>query len=212
MPSGSHSETFQVGNTVFNRTKNKTADSANAYGDAASPITMAAGKTVTSWVKTDADTAACVLPSGHGYSSGKFDVYDSAGVCYRYGVDGTVVGDALSLDGGHIPAVPAGGAGFPSSATVGVVVCKQQQVNATIDGDLAVLVGFEATVIGHADLQDGSSATVREFNLAANDADCWDEDKAVNPYTGNVIVKVLVSNGTTADGVLRVAVLQDSTP
>lgn len=212
MGSGSHSETFQVGNTVFVRTVNKTADNSNVYGDATSPITLAAGATVTDWVKTDADTAACNLPSGHGFSSGKFDVYTSAGVCLRFGVDGTVATNALTLDGGTIPAVPAGGAGFPDSATTGIICCPQQQINASIDGDSAVLVGIEADVIGHADFQDADGDSIRELSLAADDADCWDEDKATNPYTGDPITKVMVSNGTTTAGTISIAVLQDSTP
>lgn len=218
MPSGTHSETLQVSGTVFTRTKNLTADNASAYGDATSPITLAAGKTVTSWVKTDADTAACDLPSGHGYTDGKFDVYSSAGVLYRYGVDGTIATNALTLDGGTAPAYSSG---FPDTATSGVIVCKQQQVNVGIDGDNASLVGFWADAICHVDCQDVSSNSIRAFSMAAEEADCWDSESGidpdtgeigVNPYTGNPITKVLISNGTTTAGTFKAVVLQDSTP
>jgi hypothetical protein len=37
-------------------------------------VALPAGKDVTAWVKTDANTAACDLPAGHGYSDGNFDV------------------------------------------------------------------------------------------------------------------------------------------
>jgi hypothetical protein len=63
----------------------KTRETDDAQGLA--PV-IPAGKTVTSWVKTDSDTADCNLPSGHGYSSGNFDVFWDGG--RRYGVPGTV--------------------------------------------------------------------------------------------------------------------------
>ena len=61
-------------------------------------VTLAAAQSVSSWVKTDANTAACNLAGGHGQTDGKFDVYWSGG--RRYGVDGTIATNALSLDGG----------------------------------------------------------------------------------------------------------------
>jgi hypothetical protein len=61
-------------------------------------ITLPAAKAVTAWVKTDANTAAGNLPAGHGFTDGKFDVYWTGGK--RYGMDATIVTNALTLDGG----------------------------------------------------------------------------------------------------------------
>jgi len=211
MPSGTHSESLQVGGTVFNRTKTLTADNLNVSGDATSPITLPVGHTVTSWVKTDSDTAACVLPDDHGCTSGKYDVYDSDGIIIRYGVDGVVTDDALDLDGGTVGEEYSGG--FPATATAGIVVSKQKQVNVSIDGDLASLIGFElADVQGHVDCQDKDGASIKAHQLNADDAVSWDSQKKLNPYEGNTITKLRVSNGdASSTGALRVVVLQDST-
>jgi hypothetical protein len=186
---GTHVETLTVGSWLIQRNVEKTADNEVHHGGAASPITLTPGKTVTSWVKTDADTAACDLPASHGQTDGKFDVYDSTGAIIRYGVDGTIVANALSLDGGT-------GSDFPESATVGIVVCKQQQVNISIDGDLAEMVGFLSTVSAHCECQDASADVIRAFSLDPGEPDMWDSEEATNPYTGDPITKVLVSNGT----------------
>ena len=81
-------------------------------------VTLPAGKAVTGWTKTDSNTAAATLPGGHGYTNGKFDVYWSGG--RRYGVDGTISTNALSLDGGI-------GDAFPASSTTGVVVTRSEE-------------------------------------------------------------------------------------
>jgi hypothetical protein len=201
---------MQIGQSVSTRQVTKTADGSTIRGDATVPIPLLAGHTVTDWVKTDAETAACNLAAGHGQTTGVYDVYTSAGAIIRYGVTGTVTVDALALDGGT---VPTGGVGFPDSATVGIIVCKQQQVNIDIDGDLAEGVKIELKgASGHADFQDVSSGSVRALSLDADEFDGWDSDMAVNPYTGNPITKVLVSNGTLVAGTVEIAVLQDSTP
>jgi len=205
MPSGSVSSVVQGAGATFNRTVSKTVDTAALYGDSVTPITLTHGHTVTAWLKTDADTADCTLPAGHGQTSGVFDVYDVNGDIIRYGVDGTVAADHLDLDGGT-------GTDFPANATEGIVVCKQQQVNVSIDGDLAAIVAFSSDVDAHVDCQDASSDSIRPFSLAADEPDIWDSDRKDNPYTGDPISKALVSNGTTADGALQILVLQDSTP
>lgn len=182
--------------------------------------TIAAGKTVTSWVKTDANTAACNLPAGHGYSNGNFDVYWTvAGVNYcRYGVPGTISTNALSLDGGA-------GTDFPASATTGIVVCKQTTINTQIDGDASkaiVVSGRTVTTTNrnpiHLDFLDSGSATVAQILIRANEEYRRDiqgilENGESNPFTGNKITSCLVSNGGTTDiTVLVIASLEDSTP
>lgn len=205
MGAGSHSISGTLGGRSLSRSVSTSADSDTVLGGTAAPITLYAGKTVTDWVKADANTATCNLPAGHGYTSGVFDVYSSAGLIYRYGVTGTIVTNALSLDGGT-------GDDFPVSATLGIICCKQQQVDVSLDGDNAALVGVMADCNGHVDMQTAASASIRAFSLYADEPDLWDSDQAVNPYTGDPITKAKCSNGTTTDGSLQILISQDSTP
>lgn len=208
---GNHTETITVGGRLMQRNVDKNADNENLYGGAASPIILAAGKTVTSWVKGDADTATCNLPAGHGYGDGvsTVDVYDADGTLYRYGVEATITTNAVALEGGS---APSGGSGFPDSATVGVIVCKQQQVNITLDGDLAAIVGVSASVVANVDFQDADGDSICVITLEADEPDMWDADQAVNKYAGDPITKAMVSNGTTSAGTFECIILQDSTP
>ena len=183
-------------------------------------VTIEAGKTVTSWVKTDADTAACDLPSGHGYSNGNFDVYwTAASVNYvRYGVPGTISTNALSLDGGS-------GTDFPASATSGVVVCKQTTINTQIDGDRVQLIGVlmkcdsDENAVAHVEFFDSGDASIHEVDLVRYDQaggfthvlDIANGD--TNAYTGNPITYSKASNGSaTASIELFILSGDDSTP
>lgn len=189
MGAGSHSESMTLGGRSLNRVISTTADNDTLLGGTASPISLILPSAVSSWVKTDANTAAGNVAAGSNVATGKVDVYWDGGL--RYGVDCTRTVNALALDGGT-------GTDFPASADTTVVVANQQQVNVTIDGDLAALVGFLATVPAHADCQDTSSNSIRAFSLAANEPDIWDSSKSTNLYTGAVITKAKMSNGTLA--------------
>jgi hypothetical protein len=186
------------GGLSIQKTIVREADHPNPY-----EVTLPAGKVVTAWVKTDSNTAACNLPAGHGYADGNFDVYwTEAGVAKRrYGVVGDVTGDAIALDGGT-------GDNFPDSATVGVVVTRQVQINTTIDGDQASLfvISLDYTNAasvgkGHIDMQDAGSATVKALDLAPNAPFLWDGALgiAANPLTGNPITKSFASNGSSTE-------------
>ena len=169
MPNGNHSESLQVGNMTFNRPVNLVNNNADIYGDASSPIVLNAGDTVTAWVKSTSLTGTCTLPTGHTFGSGgTFDVYGSDGTLYAYGVTATIATNALTFSSGGT----AVNGGFPSSATAGMIVSKQQQVNLSLDGDNASIVGVLSTVIGHADMQDSSSATVRVRRAAGPSRSC----------------------------------------
>lgn len=192
------------------KTVNRTGD-----GQASVEITLSAGKTVTSWVDTDSNTAACNLPSGHGYSNGNFDVYwSSGGTNYvRRNVPGTISTNALSLDGGA-------GDNFPATGTTGIVVCKQTAFNALIDGDNCKLVAVCAEIAAsvttrqHVSFLDGSSAQVAYLNLTANEPNVCDiAGGATNAYTGNVITNGVASNGDpTYDATLKIIAIYDATP
>ncbi len=178
--------------------------------------TLAAGKDVTSWVKTDADTAACNLPGGHGYSNGNFDVYwTEAGVQkVRYKVPGVITVNALALDGGS-------GDNFPASATTGIVVTKQSQLNINIDGDNLAAIGIqlalasqEATTPGHITFYDVDDNPILSLLLKANVKKEWDiTGGATNDFTGAAITYALASNGSsTASATFKAVVAQDISP
>lgn len=188
---GNHTESLSVGGRLMQRSVDKAGDNQTLVGGTAAPVTLTAPKLATSWVKTDADTAACDIPAGHGWGDGahNVDVFFAAGM--RYGVVGTVSTNAVALEGGT-------GTDFPASADTTCVVALQQQVNVSIDGDLAKLVGVNATVPAHVTFEDASSDVIRALTLAANEPDMWDDEKATNPYTGDPITKAMVTNGTLA--------------
>lgn len=174
---------------------------------------LPAGKLVTNWVKVDADTASCDLPAGHAYSNGNFDVFWTiAGVNYRrYKVPGTIITNALSLDLGA-------GDAFPATATTGIVVTRQVQVNVAIDGDLLSVLALNNRVTtsqegarGSVAFYDVGNALIAQVNLPTPAYDI--AGGASNPFTGNPITYALCSNGiSTADGVLQIVIGQDSTP
>ena len=178
-------------------------------------VTLAAAKSVSSWVKTDANTAACNLASGHGQTDGKFDVYWSGGL--RYGVDGTISTNALSLDGGS-------GDDFPESATTGVVVCKQTKINAAIDGDNVALIAFGIDVAASTGygtrltffdaINAGGSAVGSGLDLDPNTPLVYHIAAGVNnPLTGSPILSLTASNGdATYSAVLKIQGGQDVTP
>jgi hypothetical protein len=189
MGAGSHSESLTLGGRSLTRTISTTADNDSMAGGTASPIALVLPSAVSSWVKTDADTAAGNVAAGSPVATGKVDVYWDGGL--RYGVDCVRSTNALALDGGT-------GTDFPANADTTVVVANQQQINVSIDGDLAALVGILATCPAHMDCQDASSHSIRALTLYANQPDLWDSNMAVNPYTGDPITKAMTSNGTLA--------------
>lgn len=202
---------YQCGGESISASYVRTGDHSSAY-----VIALPAGKAVTSWVKTDDNTAGCNLPSGHGYANGNFDVYwEIASVKYvRYGVPGTISTNALTLDGGT-------GDNFPASATTGMVVTRQVTINTALDGDNLVTIGLNlyitqsgVTTTGHVDFQDSGPATISAQTLTANVPKIWDiTGGATNSYTGNPIVVCYATNGSSDyDANLYILPLADSTP
>jgi hypothetical protein len=207
MPSAQYGIAISAGGVSISKSIVRTADATIGY-----EVTLPAAKAVTSWVKTDANTAACDLPSGHGYSNGNFDVYWSGG--QRLAVPGTISTNALSLDGGT-------GTDFPASATSGVVVCRHVSINTTIDGDNVKVIGVSleyadpaSTSIGHILCEDASDNDIANIDLDANLPLVYDiEGGVTNPFTGAIITETLAThNNTSASATLKIVGVQDSTP
>jgi hypothetical protein len=212
MPQAQFGTSLTAGGVSISKTVNRSGSGVIALQE----DDVAAGKTVTAWVKTDANTAACNLPGGHGYTDGNFDVFwVVASVNYaRYGVPGTISTNALSLDGGA-------GDDFPASATVGVVVCKQTSCGLLVDGDntKAIAVCAESTSessTSQASIMfvDAAGDTIAQMDLVANVPQIWDiTGGSANPFTGDVITSVKLGNGSASEALtFKVCGVQDASP
>ena len=211
MPTAQFGLSLSSGGVSIQKTVNRTGDHSAGY-----EIALPAGKDVTAWVKTDADTAACNLPAGHAYSNGTFDVYWTiAGVNYcRYSVPGTISTNALSLDGGS-------GDAFPATATTGIVVTAVVSVVSGIDGDAISIIGMcpevadqSATTQAHITMLDSGAAVIAAIKLVANVPQVFDiTGGATNVFTGNPITASKASNGSSVNAAtLKIISLEDSTP
>lgn len=209
MPSVVYSRTVQGAGIILGaRPLVRTADHPNPY-----EVTLPVALAVTGWTKTDADTAVCNEPDD--WTAGNYDVYWSGGM--RYGVAATAIGTTgtIELDGGS-------GDDFPASATEGVVICKQVQIDAYIVGDnihiLAIELAYpdtDSTSKGHLDLQAaGTAGTIHEVDLDANDMQVWDVDGGdTNDFASSTVVVAYASHDdTTYEPTLRILSLEDSTP
>src|SRR5690349_24849788 len=130
MPQATYGFSVQAGGVSIQGSAVRTGD-----GTIGKEITLPVAFAVSSWVKTDADTAAGNLAGGHGQTTGTYDVYWSGGM--RKDVPITVTVNALALDGGT-------GTDFPASGNTTVVVCKQVAINVSIDGDALKLLAIRS--------------------------------------------------------------------
>lgn len=152
-------------------------------------IEIPAAQAASSWVKTDANTAACNLTAGHGFTSGTFDVFWTGGK--RYGVTGTVIDNALALDGGA-------GDDFPASANTTVVVARQTALDETFDGDNLTLIGAILSLNGLLLFRDSGGALVgNPVVLTGNLPWGWADGIGSNPLTGNAVASASVSCSDT---------------
>lgn len=206
MPTAQFGINFTAGGVSTQKTVERTADS--AFGVEA---TLGVSSALSSWVKTDADTAAGNLAGGHGLTDGVYDFYWTGG--RRYGVDVTISTNAVAADGGT-------GVDFPASANTTVVMRKQQQVNVSIDGDAigAMCIVLEstagATTRGHVTFKDSAGDTIANLDLVANVPQCFDvEGGQTNPFTGDPItVGYATQESSSATCTLKIMGVADSTP
>lgn len=182
-----------------------------ATGDHPNPyeVALPAAKPLTAWVKTDDNTAGGNLPAGHGQTNGKFDVYWDGGE--RFDMDGTIVGDALTLDGGS-------GDNFPASANATVRVFKQQTINTAIDGDavqlgvLAIEYLAASTQRGRLLFEDAAGDDIASIELAGNVPQAIGVG-LTNPLVGDPITVCRASHSDPVNAAtVKIATLEDSTP
>lgn len=204
MATGTLTIVGNVGGVTIQKVITETGDHPNVYGDSNTEIPLAAGSAVSNWVKTDADTAAGDLQPGHGFTTGKMDVFWDVGM--RYDVDVTVTTNALALDGGV-------GDDFPATAEDTVFVAEVTQINTAIDGDNVQLLVINSTQRGSVYFEDAASASVKQIELLADNPYTYAQSSGeASPLTGNPIAVCFASNATATAGVLTILSLEDSTP
>ena len=199
MPSASKEVTVVVNGNVVGVTLSETAD-----GGGNREVTLPVGYAASSWVKTDANTAACNAAEGHGLVTGKVDVYWTDGV--RYGVDATVTTNALALDGGT-------GDDFPASAATDVVVSQQVEIDYPVDGDNLAAIVVSCDQLCHVDFQESDNTSLYAFSLSADAEWDWFASSGVsNPLTGDAAGHICASNSsTTSAATITVGYIYDST-
>lgn len=157
------------------------------------------------------------LATGHSITTGMVvDVYWAGGV--RYGMDATVAGDAVTVDGGD-------GDVLPAALTAITGVYEQIEINPlNLDGDNAQFAAViyrntaDQTAKAHIDFQDTGSAQVAEHDLVHETANGGHNHVRniaggdANPYTGNPITKGFASHNSLSAATLYIMAGIDSTP
>lgn len=211
MAVGIFSQNVSIGGLSSSKAVTRTADHANPY-----EVTLPVAHALSSWVKTDADTAAGNLASGHGLSTGTFDIYWDGGA--RYDVSCTITTNAVALDGGS-------GTDFPASANATVRMSPRTQINTAIDGDAIKLAFIKLQYTdenseerGRLLFEDAAGDDIADLDTSdgidANYTVIYDvEGGDTNPFTGDPITVCHASHsGTAAAATLLIATLEDSTP
>jgi hypothetical protein len=207
MAQGTYGVSVNIGGVSVQKSIVRTADHPNTY-----EVTLPVAWAVSSWVKTDADTAAGNLAGGHGQVTGTYDVYWTGGA--RYDVAVTVTVNALALEGGT-------GTDFPASATTTVVISKQTQINTAIDGDAIEIAALSleytdstATSRGRLLFEDATGDDIAAITLTGNSPLVYDVEGGVsNPFAGDPItVCRATQESTTATPVIKILSLEDSSP
>ncbi len=192
MPQSQKTWGFQFPGDSFNSDgTNRVSHVSNLTVKKAIPAILAA-QTGTLTTRTDADTGVATLSTGHGIiTADVVDVYFTAGV--RYGMDATVSGDLVTIDGGA-------GDDLPTQDDP-VTVVKQTPIEVNFDGDDAQIVGIfyrnpsDTGALASLDLQDTGDVSIAALDLVhekANGADAGITDIAngdTNIYTGNRITQ-----------------------
>lgn len=222
MPTATINKTYSLpGYSSRQANVSRAADNAAVWGGPDAPITLNPAKALSDYAEGDPNVVTGNLTAGHGLTTGTFDFYwtESGVAKCRYGVPVTINTNAVTTtNGGAGDAFPATG------GAASVVICKQKEVAAAIDGDAVSLfwVGLifgnvSATGRGHVDFQESDGTQVGVVSIAGilQGTAIVDYDitgGATNPLTGDPIAKVLLShNDTTYTPTFEMVVLADST-
>lgn len=208
MPSGRLATSLDAGGVSINKGVTRTGDGAIGL-----EVSLPAGKPGQLTTRTDNETGTLTMESGHGITTGAIiDLYWDGGS--RHGI---LVG-TVSSNSVPIGADDAGtGDNLPTNLT-NIVACVQVVITETIDGDALVCLAvcLESTSNsgkGYVEMLDDGPASIAALDLVANVPKPYDiEGGADNPFTGNVIVSMVASNGHTTDATLKINGFKDTTP
>ncbi len=204
MASGTVQIVAQVGGASINQTITKTGDHPNPYEG----VVLPAGKTTNTWVMTNATVAACNITNGHGYSTGKHDLFwttSGAAKC-KYDVDVTISTDAATMANGT-------GDAYPANGVTDVIITVPVQINTAIDGDAVEILALDASTVASAYFEDADGDAIGQFDLASKEPYLWLKSSGVtNPLTGDPVTVCYASNGTATAGTITILSLEDSTP
>jgi len=208
MPTGNLSISLDAGGVSIQKSMQRTGD-----GTIGVEPTLALAHALSSWVKTDADTAAGNLTGGHGLATGTFDIYWTGGA--RYGVVCTITTNAVALEGGT-------GTDFPATANATVVLAPQTVVNVAIDGDRLEVLGIKLTYAANEAsanrcrilFEDAAGDDILSLAMTADKPLIWDIDAgANNPFTGDPITTATISQESTSQtATLKICGIVDATP
>lgn len=187
-----------------------------AEGGSNREVSIPAGKAGTLTTRTDNETGSLTLGSGHGITTGQIiDLFWSGGA--RYGITvGTVSGTTVPIGADNA----GSGDNLPTAATA-IVASPRTLISADVDGDNLVALACQMlfasrseTAQSHASFQDASSDIIAPIDLEANSVRFYDvEGGDANPFTGDPITKIYVSNGSSAAAAtFKLLWLQDPTP
>ena len=216
MPTGQRQRSFNIDGESFNEFPSAVSfDSVSKYRIDLPAVSANNIGTLTT--RTDDDTGVATLQTSQTIETADVcDVYWSGGC--RYGMDATVSGVEVTLDGGAGDALPV--------ATTAVTVVLQTEINPlNLDGDNAEAVAVvyqnasDTGAKSSIDLQDSGSASIEQLDLVHETANGGCEhyydisNGDTNVFTGNPITKGFASHdSTTAAGILWVIAGIDSTP
>lgn len=206
MPNADVGVSLAAGGVSINKSFTRTAD-----GSIGLAPTLPVAWPLSSWVKTDADTAAGNLAGGHGQTNGTYDVFWTGG--QRYGVAVTITVNAVALDGGA-------GTDFPASGNTTVTIVKQTQVNVAVDGDALSVFGVSleyadgSASAGSVTFKDADGDTIAHLTLVGGAPQLFDiTGGATNPFTGDPITVAYASQANTAStATLKLVGIVDVTP
>lgn len=207
MPNSTYNVSLSGGGVSISANAKRTGD-----GSIGVEPTLAVAKALSSWVKTDANTAAGNLTTGHGLTTGTYDVYWTGGA--RFDVAATITVDAVALDGGS-------GTDFPANGNTTVVLAPQTPFNVSIDGDNLSIVGiklhYDSTSVASAGrvlFEDAANDDILDLELVGNVPQVWDVyGGSANPFAGDPITHGKASHANTSSvPKLKICGAVDATP
>lgn len=158
-----------------------------------------AAKTGALTTRTDDNTGVLTMDTGHGFvSTNVIDVFWSGGS--RRAMTATVVGDAVSVDGGSGDVLPADETDITAMLPVEVLM--------DLDGDNAVAVAVKSPKAGYIVFVDDADAEITDatYQVDANEGKGWvSGDGGTNPLTGDIVTLVKFSHGYSSAAVTMTA-------